>query len=198
MATTVSFRNPASTSVEIAPAASGGFNTLGFYGPGFGLSVRVGEFNETTFRTTEDGQSDGGAFPNLRFANSSGTFVGAEIVATELLEVNNNEATLLIRLNTDSAVATQNTKFRAFDKTSIDSAPSGVTVRAAEIMKEDVSVRGSGDQDWTVIQGSTDVLSFDNQPDAATEHNWRVGITATPDSIGEKTNFAFYFETEFL
>lgn len=198
MATTVSFRNPASTSVQIAPAASGGFNTLGFYGAGFGLSVRVGEHNETTFRTTEDGQTDGGAFPNLRFANTSGTFVGAEISATELLEVDNTEATLLVRLNTDASVATQNTKFRAFDKTNINNAPSGVTVRAAEIIKANTLIRGSGDQNWSTIQGSGNVLSLDNQSTSATQHDWHIGITATPDSIGEKTNFAFYFETEFL
>lgn len=185
-------------SPEISPAASGGFNTCGFYGAGFGLSVRVGEFNETSFRTTEDGQSDGGALPNLRFANSSGTFVASELIATELLEVDNDEATLQIRLNNDTAVGTQNTNFRTFDKTDIDSAPSGVTVRAAEVRKDNPIVRGSGDTSWLTIAGSGVVLSLDDRTFPITEHRWYVGLTVTPTSIGEKTLFAFYFETEFL
>lgn len=185
-------------SPEINPAASGGFNTVGFFGGSFGLSIRVGEYNDNTYRTVENGTSDGGSLPNLKFANSSGAFVAAEITATELLEVNNSEATLRVRLNTDSAVGTQNTRFRAYDKLSINSNPSGVTVRAAEIRKDQTLVRGSGDTSWTTIAGSGSVLPLDDQADPATQHDWYIGLTASPNSIGEKTNFALYFETEFL
>lgn len=196
MASTVRFLHPAG-SPEINPAASGGFNTIGFFGAGFGLSQRVGEYNDATYRTNEDGSSDGGSLPNLKWANVSGAFVAAEVSATELLEVANSEATLRIKLNTDSSVATQNTKFRAFDKTSINSDPSGVTVQAAEIIKPGGS-RGAGDTNWTSIAGSGSVLSLADQTGVATEHNWYVALSSKPDSIGEKTNFAFYWETEFL
>jgi len=185
-------------SPEINVAASGGFNTVGFYGAGFGLSIRVGEYNEATYRTIEAGTSDGGALPNLQFANTSGAFVASEIGATELLEVDNDESTLRVTLTTDSAVGTQNTKFRAYDKSDIDANPSGVTVYAAEIRKDNTLTRGSGDTNWTSIAGSGSVLSLDNQADPDTTHNWWIGLTASPNSIGEKTNFAFYFECEFL
>jgi hypothetical protein len=185
-------------SPEIAAAASGGLNTVGFFGGGFGLSIRVGEYNDNTYRTDENGTTNGGQLPNLKFANSSGAFVANEIVGTELLEVNNDEATLLIRLNTDSAIATQNTKFRAYDKLSINSDPSGVVVRAAEIRKEETLVRGSGDTSWLAIAGSGSVLSLDSRADLSTQKDFFIGLTATPTSIGEKTNFALYFETEFL
>lgn len=185
-------------SPEILPAASGGLNTCGFYGGSFGFSIRVGEFNETSYRTTEDGQTDGGALPNLRWANATGAYVAGEVTATELLEVNNDEATLKIRLNVDSATATQNTELRTYDKDDIDNPPSGVTVYAAEIRKESPSVRGSGDSAWTEIYGSGSVLTFDNRTLPATQHDYFVGLTASPDSVGEKTQFAFYFETEFL
>lgn len=197
MATSLSFLNPSNPAVEILPAASGGFNTVGFYGPAFGFSVRVGEYNETTYRTTEDGQTDGGALPNLTYANVSGAYVGPSIVAEELLEVSNSEATLRIRLQTDSAVGTQNSNFRSFDKNGINSSQSGVVVQAAEIIKPGAP-RGSGDQFWQSIGGSGSVLSLDDQLTPATEHNWYIGLTCQPTSIGEKTNFAFYFETEFL
>jgi hypothetical protein len=198
MATTLKFFDPADVGTEILPAASGGLNTIGFYGPGFGLSVRVGDFNENTYRTTEDGQTNGNALPNLRWANTSGAFVANEILATPLLEVLNSEATLRVELITDVAVTTQNATFRAFDKSSIDNAPSGVDVFAAEI-RNVVGPVGSGDQDWTVnLGGSGVVLSLDDQTNPNTTHNFWIGLSSTPTSIGEKTNFAFYFETEFL
>lgn len=185
-------------SPEISPAASGGFNTVGFYGGSFGLSIRVSEYNDTSYRTTEDGSSDGGALPNLKFANATGAYVASEISATELLEVDNDEATIRVQLTTDSAVGTQNTRFRAYDKSNIDNDPSGVTVKAAEIRKDNPAVRGSGDSSWTDIAGSGSVLSLDDQTNSDTEHTWYIGLTASPNSIGEKTNFALYFETEFL
>ena len=185
-------------SPEINPAASGGYNTCGFYGAGFGLSVRVGEYNEGTYRTTEDGSSNGGALPNLRYANTSGAYVGAEITATELLEIDNDESTLRIQLNTDSSVGTQNTEFRAFDKVDINNNPSGVTIYAAEIRKDQPTVRGSGDTSWTNVYGSGSVLSMDNQSNLDTTHRCWVGLTVSPTSIGEKTNIGLYFQTEFL
>jgi len=196
MATVLNFLNPSNPSTEILPAASGGFNTVGFYGPGFGLSVKVGEYNETTYRTTEDGQTNGTALPNLRYANTSGAYVGPSIIAAELVSVLNNESTIRVRLTTDSAVQTQNAEFRTFDKTSIDSAPSGVDVFSAEIINP--SGTGTGDVNWTQIQGSGTVLGLDDQTTASTEHNFYIALSATPTSIGEKTNFAFYFQAEFL
>ena len=194
MATTLKFYNPANGAIEILPAASGGLNTIGFYGPGFGLSVRVGDFNENTYRTTEDGQTNGTALPNLRWASATGAYVGPSIVEAGLLTVTEAQATVRIELMTDVAVTTQNATFRAFDKSSIDNAPSGVDVYAAEIL-----AGGSGDSLWTPsLGGSGVIMSLDDKTVANTTHNWHVGLSSSPTSIGEKTNFAFYFETEFL
>lgn len=194
MATTLRFLNPANNSIEILPAASGGLNTVGFYGPGFGLSVRVGEFNETTFRTTEDGQTNGSQLPNVRWASATGGYVGASIIEQGLQSILTSEATLQVELVTDVAVQTQNAIFRTFDKASIDNPPSGVDVYAAEV----ASGVASGDATWTQIQGSGTVLSLADQTNNNTTHNWFVALSSSPTSVGEKTNFAFYFETEFL
>ncbi len=183
---------------EILPAESGANDTLGFFGAGFGFSIRVGEFNNTCFSTNDNGTTNFGQVPNLRFANTSGAFVASETVASELLEVDNTEATLRIRMTTDSNVTTQNGAFRAFDRVSIDNNPSGVTISAIEINKPSPIVRGSGDTFWTTIAGSGATLTFDNQLFASGAHEWYVGVTVTPTSIGEKTNLGFYFETEFL
>lgn len=186
-------------SPEILPAASGGLNTVGFFGAGFGFSIRIGEYNQQTRRTNANGTSDGGTMPNLRFANVSGAFVASDVTASELLEVDNTEATLLIRLTTDNPIQTQNASFRAFDRVSIDNNPSGVTIRAAEIRNDITAPRGSGDTNWTVIAGSGSTLSLaDQTTENNTVHDWYIGLTATPTSIGEKTNIGFYVESEFL
>jgi len=198
MATTIQWFGGAG-SPEILPAASGGFNTVGFFGAGFGFSIRVGEFNNTTFRTNANGTSDGAQLPNLRFANVSGAFAGASVVAEELLEINNSETTLKITLTTDNPIQTQNTNFRAFDRVSINNDPSGVTIRAAEMRKDQSLVRGSGNTNWLVVAGSGSVRTlFDQTTENNTVHDFYVGLTGTPNSIGEKTEIGFYFETEFL
>jgi len=198
MATTVQFFGGAG-SPEIQPASSGGLNTVGFFGASFGFSIRVGEFNNTTFRTNANGTSDGSQLPNLRFANSSGAFVGPSVTAEELLEVNNSEATLKITLTTDNPIKTQNSNFRAFDRININNNPSGVTIKAVEIRKDQASVRGSGNTSWLDIAGSGSVRDlFDQTTENNTVHDWFVGLTATPLSIGEKTDLGFYFESEFL
>jgi hypothetical protein len=183
---------------QILPAESGDNDTLGFFGAGFGFSIRVGEYNNTCYVTNDNGTTSYGQTPNLRWANSSGAYVASETVATELLEVDNTEATLRITLNTDSDVQTQNSAFRAFDRVNIDNNPSGVTMLAAEINKPSPSVRGSGDTFWSNIAGSGSVLSLDDHLAASGTHQWYVGLTASPLTIGEKTNLGFYFETEFL
>ncbi len=195
MATTLKFFDPSNPATEILPAASGGLNTIGFYGPGFGLSVRVGDFNETTYRTTEDGQTNGSALPNTRWASDTGVFIGASILPALLQSTLTSEATLRIELMTDAAVSTQNAIFRTFDKISIDNAPSGVDVFSAEI----IAGAASGDFNWgPAIQGSGVVQLIADHAVPATTHNFWVALSSSPNSVGEKTNFAFYFETEFL
>lgn len=185
-------------SFEIFPAASGGFNTVGFFGASFGFSIRVAEFNQTTFRTNANGTANGGTMPNTRFANSSGAFVGGSPTVQDLLSIDDTESTISIRLTTDNAVGTQNTSFRAFDRIDINNNPSGVTVRAAQMLKPSPVVRGSGDISWTTVAGSGATLSLADQALNATTHDWFISLTATPLSIGEKTNIGFYFESEFL
>lgn len=182
---------------EIVPAESGEFDTLGFFGASFGFSIRVGEFNNTCRVTNDNGTTENGQIPNLRFANATGAFVGPDLIARELLQIDNDEATLRIRLSTDSSVATQNSAFRAFDRININNGPSGVLVNSIEIIKLAAAPIGSGDNAWIAIAGTGD-LDLDDQVAPSSVHTWYVGLTASPQSIGEKTDLGFYFETEFL
>lgn len=196
MATTITWHGGDGAN-QILPANSGDNDTLGSFGAGFGFSIRVGEFNNTNYVTNDNGTTNYGQCPNLRWANVSGAYVASETVGTELLQVDNSESTLRITLTTDSNVQTQNGAFRAFDRSNINNNPSGVTVYAAEINKPGVP-RGSGDIFWTVIAGSGSTLSLDNQMFASGVHRYYVGISVTPTSIGQKTNLAYYFESEFI
>ncbi len=182
---------------EIVPAESGEFDTLGFFGAAFGFSIRVGEFNQTCRVTNDDGSTDLAQIPNLKFFNASGAFVAGELLARELLQIDNDEATLRVRMFTDSSVSTQNSAFRAFDRVDINNGPSGVLVKAAEIIKIPSQGVGSGNTFWTDIAGTGD-LDLVDQVAASSVHSWFVGLTASPQSIGEKTDLGFYFETEFL
>jgi hypothetical protein len=197
MTTTITWRGGDGAN-EIVPAESGNNDTLGFFGANFGYSIRVGDFNNTCFVTTDNGSANHGQVPNLRWANVSGAYVASELTATELLEINNDEATLQITLTNDTAIQTRTTSFRAFDRSNINNNPSGVTIYGAEILKDQVSVRGSGDQFWTNIYGSGSTLSMEDHLYGSGTHRWYVGLTATPLSIGQKTQIGFYFETEFL
>jgi hypothetical protein len=182
---------------EIVPAESGSNDTLGHFGANFGFSIRVGDYNNTSFATNDNGTTNHGQVPNLRWANVSGAYVASELTASELLEVDNSEATLRIRLITDGDVKPQNSSFRAFDRVDIDNSPVGVSILAAEINKPSPSVRGSGDVNWSTIAGSGSTLVFDDKTTASGVNSWYVGVTVTPTSIGEKLH-GYYFETEFL
>lgn len=196
MATTISWAGGDGANA-ILPANSGDNDTLGSFGAGFGFSIRVGEYNNTNYVTNDNGTTNYGQCPNLRYANVSGAYVASETVATELLQVDNSESTLRIRLNTDTSVATQNAAFRAFDRSNINNNPSGVVVYAAEINKPG-ALRGSGDSHWLQVYGSGSTLSLDNQAFVTGVHDWYIGVTVSPTSIGQKTNLAYYFETEFV
>jgi hypothetical protein len=197
MTTTLSWAGGDGANAIVA-AESGNNDTLGFFGANFGYSIRVGEFNQTCFATDDNGTTNFGQVPNLKYANATGAYVASELTATELLEVNQDEATLRIRLVNSTAVQTRNTSFRAFDRANINNNPSGVTIYSAEILKASVGVRGSGDSAWTQIYGSGSTLSMDNHLYGSGTHSWYLGLTATPTSIGQKTQIGFYFETEFL
>lgn len=183
---------------SISPAESGTYDTLGMFGGGFGLSVRVGEYQDTSWATTDNGSAQNGQVPNVKFATITGCYTPSIIAARLLRDLTNSEATLGIRLTTDTPVQTQNSSFRCFDRLNINSNPSGVTVYSAEIIRATVGVSGSGDTSWTQIFGSGSTMGLDNQTSVTGVHTWYVAVTASPQSIGEKTHIGYYFETEFL
>lgn len=58
-------------------------------------------------------------------------------------------------------------------------------------------VNTSSDDDYTFTTGSN-VLIYNGLSHSSLRHDWYVALSAQPDSIGSKTNYALYFSVEYL
>ena len=183
---------------------------LGFYSTSFGGSVAVGSYNQTTWITDSNGTIQGPQCDNIRWRHPSSGSIN-EAAPVSLISIPNYLATLNIRFNHTSAIKTQNAVVRIFDRSNINNNPSGVTTRVAEIIHTDTvqNANGSGDATWLTPMGSSVTVSLVASPGhsghspngAGTQdanHDWYVAISPSPDSIGSKTQFGLYVETEYL
>lgn len=191
-----------------------GGSGIGFYGAGFGSSVEVGEYQETTFITNSNGTAQGPQINNITWTHANSGEINGAGLSKVLTAIPNYLATLNIRFTHGSAVRTQNAKLRIYDRSNINNAPSGVTCKVAELIHPDTvqNNNGSGDTSWATPQGSSVVMSFADSPGLSgeyagngtgstvnsTRHDFYAAISASPDSIGSKTQFGLYFELEYL
>lgn len=183
---------------------------LGFYGLSFGNSVEVGSYQNSTWITNSNGTAQGNQVNNIKWTHPSSGSIN-ELASVALLAVPNYLATLKIRFNHSTAVQTQNAKLRIFDRSSINNPASGVTCKVAEVIHVDAAqtATGSGSSTWNTPTGSSVIMSLTTSPGLSGyspngpstidfNHDWFVAMSASPDSIGSKTQFACYFQTEYL
>lgn len=186
---------------------------LGFYGGGFGQSVNVGDYQNTTFITDSTGAVQGAQVNNVTYQNSMSGIVNSSTSGILLTYIPNYQATLNIRFTNDTAVKTQNVKLRIYDRVSIDNEPSGVLSQVAEVIHLSTvqSAGGSGDTTWTSVAGSGSVLTLAPSPGTSglyagngsnstysdTRHDNYVCISQSPSSIGSKLS-ALYVSLEYL
>ena len=186
---------------------------LGFFGAGgFGQSVEVGEYQGTTYITDGNGSLAGGAVENTKWVHpNSGINSSIGTNPAHLLTIPNRLATLNIRFEHDSAVKLQNTRLRIFDRSNINNPASGVLTKAAQIIHPYLTVdaTGSGDAAWSTPAGSSVVMTLAGSPGVSgwlttsttytsTQHDFYVCLSASPTSIGAKTLYGLYVETEYL
>ena len=188
------------------PSTSG----LGFFGAaGFGASVRVGEYQDRTFLTNGAGSTQGPEVDNVKYVHANSGFVGAANI--NLLNLPNYMSTLNIRFTHSSSVQTQNGVVQIFDRINKSNAASGVTCRVAEIIHAETSqgVTGSGDSSWISASGSTTTVPLIDSPGVsgirpngasttAVQHDWYLAVSASPQSIGSKSQFGIYASLEYL
>lgn len=204
------------TGVQTALNGSG----IGFYGAGgFGTSVSVNAAQDVSYLTNSGGTVNNQQLWNNKWASSTGVYIPG---ATGIINVNNmpNFSTVLnIRASSDGdPVRVQNVYFRAYDRNSINSGPSGVTLKAYETRHTSTSQSdaGSVNASWSTPAGSAVTLQLSNSPGisglqasggnlaapasalpSATRHDWYLMLSAIPDSIGAKL-FAGYVSLEYL
>jgi hypothetical protein len=188
-----------------------GGSGIGFYSSAFGGSVGVGNYQDTTFITDSNGSVQGEQINNIKWTHpNSGSINGATSV--ELTKIPNYLSTLNVRFTHSTTVNTQNVKLRIYDRSSINNNPSGVTCKVAELIHPDTvqNNNGSGDTSWLTPRGSSVVVDLAQSPGlsgiyagggsagvSATQHDWYVAISPSPDSVGSKL-FALYVELEYL
>lgn len=217
---------------------------LGFFGGGFGISVPVNQYQDSTYVTNANGTASGIKCSNIKYATDSTGYVQGEAVATGLSGIPNIAAPLNIRFEHTEGVRVQNCKLRIFDRQDISKHASGVVTQVYEIRhphpvlgvafasnKGPLKLRGvTNDHEWTQFsQGfsmtdmiltpgpgpsglntsSDDILatgdgthfnyiSKSGESCRATRHDWYVALSASPGSIGSKTDFGLYFTLEYL
>jgi hypothetical protein len=184
---------------------------LGFYGGGFGFSVAVGEYQDSTFITDGNGTSQGPQVDNIKYQNAQSGIVNGASSGVNIVNIPNYLASLNVRFTHSTAVKTQNAKARIYDRSNINNPASGVTCKVAELIHPSTSqlITGSGSATWQTPTGSSVVMSLVSSPGisgqrpngantTATDHDYYLAISASPDSIGSKTQFGLYVELEYF
>ena len=218
---------------------------LGFFGGGFGLSVPVDQYQDSTFVTNANGTSSGISVGNTKYLSISGIARNADVdIGTSGCP--NYYAPLNIRFSHASGVRVQNCKLRIFDRNDITKHASGVTTQVLEVRHPhpiaghnagsgSLAFRGSENYSWHEFDPTEGTISTDTEvtftscpgvsgtntsaadtlPQIAADnyynwisnsgaalsdyrHDWYVALSASPDSIGSKTNYGLYFTLEYL
>jgi hypothetical protein len=187
---------------------------LGFYGStGFGASVPVGEWQGTTYVTDGNGVTQGPQANNVKWTHAnSGTVGGGPNLS--LQKIPNYQSTVNVRFTHGSSVKVQNVEARIYDRNNINVGASGVTSKVAEIIHPDPSqaVTGSGDAAWITPAGSGVTVPMAQSPGTSglyaggggvseyqdTRHDWYLAISASPTTIGSKTQYGLYVSLEYL
>jgi hypothetical protein len=107
---------------------------LGFYGSTFGASVSTTNYQDSTYVTNANGDTNGGVARNVKYLNPTGCYITPEAASGALLSVNGIEATLIIHFGHETNVKVQNAQLRIYDRDSINKGASGVITKVAEIV----------------------------------------------------------------
>lgn len=185
---------------------------LGFYGAGFGNSVPVGQYQQTTFITDGNGTVQGSQVNNVKYIHpNSGQVNGGGDVAINTIP--SYLSTLKISFQNSTPVQVEDVELRIYDRVNINNDPSGVICQVAELINLNTSyATGSGDSSWTHCYGSGSVLTLANSPGLSgqwagngtnstktdTRHDWYTILSASPDSIGSKTFFGLSISLSYL
>lgn len=201
---------------NLAGSGLGFYSSLGSSSAAFGQSCPVGSYQGVTFITSADGTVQGPPASNIGYLNAASGQVNSQTSGIPLRSMTNGESTLNIHFTNSTAVKTQNAYVKIYDRFSVNNPASGVTTQVAELCHPDPvqNQNGSGSLAWTTFSGTPTAtgiqLSLTPSPGVSglhangagtwtdTVHDWYLAISASPDSIGSKTQYGMYFYTEYL
>jgi hypothetical protein len=153
----------------------GASDVLQFAGGSFDDPISVGSYNSSMHVKNSGGTEDssGNNPNNVAYVSSNQGDWGD---GTESLSsITNSECTELIEFSHGSAVETSSAEFY-FWGASHNAAPSDVTLYASE----------QGDSDWSQAVTGSSALGLGDQG-STTTHNFYIAVSASPDSVGEKS-----------
>jgi len=170
----------------VSPTTIEATDIIQFAGATFDSAITVGEYNDSTHVESSVGanDSDGNTPNNNKFISQSGGTAGDSQAdwgdGTEDIDaILTSECALKINFAHTAAVAVTNHIIYAYDGTTTTTAPTDVSFVIAE----------QGDATFTVAEGSAAALSVADSGSSAS-HDFYFIISASPDSVGEKTAFA--------
>jgi hypothetical protein len=183
-------------------------NRIGFNGATFGSSIGVGEYQDSTHVTDDTMSVDyctsaSGHLNNTKYVsatevdlNGSGT---ASLTGTV---TSSGDCTIWIRFEEDTGATTvSNVRFYAYDGITPTTAPSGVQTVSFEWTASGTNtdtLQGAG-KAWDSTAGtntSSRKLIMDPQA-SSTVHDFWLGLSASPTSVGLKTAFVYRIELDY-
>lgn len=170
----------------VSPTTIEATDIIQFAGATFDSAITVGEYNDSTHVESSVGanDSDGNTPNNNKFISQSGGTGGDSQAdwgggTEDLDQILTSECALKINFAHGSAVAITNHTLYAYDGSVTTNGPTDVTFVAAE----------QGDANFTAAEGSASALAVADSG-SSTSHDFYFVISASPDSVGEKTAFA--------
>ncbi len=196
----------------VPPGNTSGANHVGFFGAGgpqgVPFAVIVNKFQDSTFITNTSGFNMGvapfglrasGELNNFKFETTSLANVSG-VASILLSDIPAESGTLLIRFEPSGSVPvrTQNTLMR----TVLLNSASGVDNVSDIVIGLVIQGFEPGtDNTWTKTAGNSALdnrLFLLDHNDTDLVHDFFVSLSASPEAVGERNNFGFFFIIEFL
>lgn len=194
------------------PGNTSGANHVGFFGAGgpqgVPFAIIVANYQDASFITNTSGTNLGqapwgvpasGELNNFKYETSSTANVSG-VAGVALIDIPQESGTLLIRFAASGSteVRTQNTLCR----TVVLNSASGVD-NVTDIVTN-LKIQGfepGVDSSWTQTAGDGALdnrLFMQDRNVAELVHDFWVGLSASPETVGERNDFGFFFIIEFL
>ncbi len=152
---------------------------LQFAGATFDSAITVSQHNDSTHVETDVGgdKSEDNGPHNTKYIDSGVvSHNGGGTAAVDSISEAN--CPLKVNFTNEPAVAVTNHTLYAYDASTTTDGPTDVTFFAAE----------QGDSTWTAAEGSGSAVSVGTSA-SGTSHDFFFLVSASPDSVGEKTDF---------